>query len=120
MTKREIINEIMEINISAGPDFLSRFSDNQLNEYLQHLHVLEHPRMTDGADSHTQGVAVCEAQVTSVLSRERELGRWDEYLDRNEATSQNVAHESETLPKSGETVDYAAAGSEDDAQAWLF
>ena len=120
MTKREIINEIMEINLSAGAEFLSRFSDNQLNEYLQHLHVLQEPRMTYGADSQTRGVAVCEAHVTSVFPRERELGRWDEYLDRAEVKSQNVSGEPNAHPKSRETIDCAVAQSEDDGQAWLF
>jgi len=78
MTKREIIDEIMEINLSAGAGFLSRFSDDELSEYLRHLRVVDSPRMTYGADSHPQEVAVCQASATSVCSQERELGRWDE------------------------------------------
>ena len=120
MTKREIINEIMGINLSAGAEFLSGFSDNDLSYYRQHLHVLQEPGMTYGGDSQTQGVAVCQAGATSVLSHERELGRWDEYLDRAETKSQNISSELDNLPKSGETVDCAAARSEDDSQAWLF
>jgi hypothetical protein len=119
MTKREIINEIMEINLSAGAEFLSRFSDNELNEYLQHLHILQEPRMTYGGDSKIRVGEVSEAQV-SVLPRNRELGRWDEYLDRDDAKSQNASSELETIPESGETVNCAAAQSEDEGQAWLF
>jgi len=46
MTKRQLIDEIMEINKSAEPEFLARFSDEQLSEYLEHLHVLRTPRLS--------------------------------------------------------------------------
>jgi hypothetical protein len=46
MTKRQTIDEIMVINQSAEPEFLARFSDEQLNEYLEHLHVLHTPRLS--------------------------------------------------------------------------
>ena len=37
MTKREIIDRIMEINTSAKPEFLATFSRECLREYLNHL-----------------------------------------------------------------------------------
>ncbi len=37
MTKREIIDRIMEINTSAKPEFLAGFSQECLEEYLDHL-----------------------------------------------------------------------------------
>ncbi len=37
MTKREIIDRIMEINTSAKPEFLASFSQQCLEEYLSHL-----------------------------------------------------------------------------------
>ncbi len=37
MTKREIIDRIMEINNSARPEFLATFSQESLQEYLDHL-----------------------------------------------------------------------------------
>ncbi len=37
MTKREIIDRIMEINTSAKPEFLATFSRESLQEYLDHL-----------------------------------------------------------------------------------
>ena len=37
MTKREIIDRIMEINTSARPEFLATFSDESLREYLDNL-----------------------------------------------------------------------------------
>jgi hypothetical protein len=46
MTKRELIDEILTINQSARPGFLSRFTDGQLDEYLAHLRVLARPRLS--------------------------------------------------------------------------
>lgn len=37
MTKREIIDRIIEINTSAKPEFLAGFSQESLTEYLTHL-----------------------------------------------------------------------------------
>jgi hypothetical protein len=37
MNKNELIDCIREINRSAKPDFLSRFTEEQLNDYLEHL-----------------------------------------------------------------------------------
>ena len=40
MTKREIIDGIMEINSSAKPEFLAIFSQESLQEYLDHLRAV--------------------------------------------------------------------------------
>jgi len=45
MTKRQLIDEIVSRNQSARPEFLARFGENQLDEYLQHLRVVETPRL---------------------------------------------------------------------------
>ena len=37
MSKRELIDCICEINKSAKPEFLANFSEEELNEYLEHL-----------------------------------------------------------------------------------
>ena len=37
MTKRELIDCICEINTTAKPEFLAEFSEEQLNDYLEHL-----------------------------------------------------------------------------------
>jgi len=50
MTKREMIDEILSINLSAEPQFLARFADDQLFEYLAHLRVLSTPRLTGNAE----------------------------------------------------------------------
>jgi len=41
MSKDELIHCICEINKSASPEFLSNFSEEQLNEYLEHLMELD-------------------------------------------------------------------------------
>jgi len=48
MTKREMIDEILAINLSAQPQFLARFDDEDLEQYLTHLRVLSTPRLADG------------------------------------------------------------------------
>jgi hypothetical protein len=41
MSKNELIDCICEINKTADPEFLSVFSEEQLNEYLEHLMELD-------------------------------------------------------------------------------
>jgi len=47
MTKRELINEIMYMNRTAGPDFLARFEDRALQDYLGHLRWARRPRIME-------------------------------------------------------------------------
>ena len=46
MTKRQLIEEIITINHTAQPEFLARFEDTDLDQYLQHLRVLSKPRLS--------------------------------------------------------------------------
>jgi len=41
MSKRELIDYICEINRGAKPEFLARFSEEDLNTYLEHLMELD-------------------------------------------------------------------------------
>jgi hypothetical protein len=41
MSKRELIDCICEINKTAKPEFLARFSEDQLRDYLEHLMELD-------------------------------------------------------------------------------
>ena len=41
MSKRELIDCILEINKSAKAEFLARFSQEQLQDYLEHLMELD-------------------------------------------------------------------------------
>jgi hypothetical protein len=37
MDKKELIERICEINKSAKPEFLAKFSEQELSDYLEHL-----------------------------------------------------------------------------------
>ena len=41
MSKRELIDYIREINISAKAEFLARFAEEELSQYLEHLMELD-------------------------------------------------------------------------------
>ncbi len=41
MSKREIIDQILEINRGAKPEFLAQFSVEELDVYLEHLMELD-------------------------------------------------------------------------------
>jgi len=41
MSKRELIDCICEINRTAKPEFLANFSEEDLNNYLEHLMELD-------------------------------------------------------------------------------
>jgi hypothetical protein len=41
MSKRELIDCICEINKTAKAEFLSKFSEEELKEYLEHLMELD-------------------------------------------------------------------------------
>ena len=41
MSKSELIDCICEIHKSAAPEFLAEFSEEELNDYLEHLMELD-------------------------------------------------------------------------------
>jgi len=41
MSKRELIDYICKINRTAKPEFLASFSEEELNDYLEHLMELD-------------------------------------------------------------------------------
>lgn len=47
MTKRQIIEQIRDINCSADPAFLSEFNDIELGEYLSHLRSIKKATRTN-------------------------------------------------------------------------
>jgi len=49
MTKRQLIDEILEINHGAEAAFLAQFEDMELTEYLQHLVDTQEPRLCETA-----------------------------------------------------------------------
>ena len=48
MTKRQVIDNILEVNTSADPGFLSQFEPADLTDYLRKLNTLAAPRLTGG------------------------------------------------------------------------
>ena len=47
MTKRQLIDEILEINHGAEPAFLAQFGDRELSKYLDHLVDAREPRLCE-------------------------------------------------------------------------
>ena len=46
MTKRQIIDDILSLNRSAKPEFLSQFDTEELDAYLRHLQLAQTPRLS--------------------------------------------------------------------------
>ncbi len=46
MSKRELINRIMDLNRSARRDFLQSFTENDLADYLRQLESIDPATMT--------------------------------------------------------------------------
>ncbi|MBN1554975.1 MAG: hypothetical protein JXA11_09530 [Phycisphaerae bacterium] len=72
MTKRQLIDEILVRNTSADPEFLSRFDDEELDDYLVNLRRLQAPRLTGDASRYekyfafnTPAKPVAPAEMTS-------------------------------------------------------
>ncbi len=68
MTKRQLIDEIVTINRSAEPAFLSKFDDVDLEEYLQHLLLAQVPRATGDPhqyDHYFEGCPAVPAQAVA-------------------------------------------------------
>jgi hypothetical protein len=48
MSKRQLIDQIRELNTTAQPQFLSRFEEVALKEYLEHLRAAQLRRVRIG------------------------------------------------------------------------
>jgi len=73
MTKRQLIDQIMTVNRSARPEFLARFDDDDLHDYLDHLAVLLEPRLTGQTDRYEKYfVATTPAAAVGPDTPERE------------------------------------------------
>lgn len=46
MDKNQLIDRICEINKTARPEFLARFSEEELNAYLEHLLEVDREALT--------------------------------------------------------------------------
>lgn len=45
MTKRQLIDQILQVNSTVDPGFLARFEQDELDAYLRHLHQARLPRL---------------------------------------------------------------------------
>ena len=45
MNKRQLIDGIRQLNMTAQPDFLAQFDDEALQQYLQHLQSAQDKRL---------------------------------------------------------------------------
>jgi len=61
MSKRQLIDEIRSVNRTALPEFLARFDEVDLNDYLQHLIRSQAPRL--------QGKSARYGQYVSAYNR---------------------------------------------------
>jgi len=52
MTKRQVINSIIEENPTAAPEFLAQFDQQDLLDYLQHLRWLGVPRLSGSTQNY--------------------------------------------------------------------
>ena len=55
MVKRQLIDQIMKLNISAKPEFLAQFTEDELRAYLRQLRDLQRTVATDNL---LEGLAV--------------------------------------------------------------
>jgi len=51
MNKSELIDAVRELNVTASEEFLSQFSENELQEYMDHLLELDSLCLTAAAAS---------------------------------------------------------------------
>ena len=65
MTKRQLIDQIITVNQTAKPDFLARFDDSDLDEYLQHLQLAQTPRLPKGAHNYDRYFTDCPTIPTT-------------------------------------------------------
>ena len=110
MTKRQLIDEIVSMNQTADPEFLSQFKDQELDNYLEHLRFARKPRLS--GDRH----------------------RYDKYFESPTVKRSKSADKTENAQKPPPEEDIAAAAAKamddkdeppfangkDNAETWLF
>ena len=71
MTKRELIDQILQLNHSARPEFLARFPDGELDDYLQHLERARTPRLSGAKDCYDKYFANLPKMAAPAAPRRR-------------------------------------------------
>ncbi len=106
MTKRQLIDEIVEMNRSAHPDFLARFEDADLQEYLDHLWRTRRPRLQGDPTRYDKYFPPDEAKspadeaieapaVQAVETLPAEIDEDDDAIDILEGSQESSADEME-------------------------
>ncbi len=119
MTKRELIDGIMEINGSATADFLSRFDNADLHAYLESLHRIQTPRLRVDPNRFSM-LFPAEQEATSPVAvaephDEEEIAEMDteHYLSQHPVLSAVAESNSQQFVDRSESL-------EQDDNSWLF
>ncbi len=137
MTKRQLIDEIVELNPTAQPEFLAKFEDGDLVEYLDHLGVLRQPRLS--GDPHRYDkyfedcpfvpMAVGAVEVQETRQAETDQIEYDyEDLEHQHVTEFEQQEEAGELVTAGvaqisnadSEVQMPFANTEEESESWLF
>ena len=68
MTKRQLIDEIVQMNHTAEPGFLAKFEDGDLDDYLKHLRLAQTPRLHGNPHRYDQYFEGCPTVTATTLS----------------------------------------------------
>jgi hypothetical protein len=123
MTKRQIIDKIMGINRSAQPEFLARFSDEELSEYLEHLQVLSSPRLSGDPHRYDTYFENCPAVPCrpsgAAVTREGGPAGNNTSRKRSERTERPVMAGTDAS-QADDRNDQESSGSQQGSGSWLF
>lgn len=96
MTKRELIDAIVDLNPTAMPEFLARFSDLALREYYEHLDAARQPRLageTQRYEQYFHEPPTRTSPVSETLAVEQMADDLDETDDELTTTLAQRAHQ---------------------------
>ncbi len=129
MTKRQMIDEILAINTTAEPAFLARFGDTDLDEYLEHLRLIQMPRLSGDSSRYARYFENCPKIAAAVPVEQNELPPYDAPYDIEpyDASAEAAVRPEQPEPvlvgvaASAETNELTSfASSEENSASWLF
>jgi hypothetical protein len=134
MSKRELIDEILRLNPTAKPDFLSHFKEKDLQEYLDHLNWLNTPAtelvrrpaaraVQECPEPAESNVAVAVADANSETAEACDDTRPEESLAEAPAFEERVATSEVVAVAASDESDEPlpfADQSQEDTQTYLF
>jgi hypothetical protein len=115
MSKRELIDEIVRLNPTAKTDFLARFKEKDLNEYLEHLTWLISPSNVPSTTSPAASPAATQhAETAANLAEEQSnvaVAVADASDDETDTSGNYSSAESAEIADSNDLDDPAAESS---------